>query len=96
MWVLTSDGATLVDLYRCNRIFISEHGGDFLISAVIERTDRPVTLCKCAHAETARETLAEIAEAIENDAAVYYAPESYIDRKMSKIRDSRVKRRGGS
>ena len=96
MWILTSNGESLIDISKCNRIFAVDKGDAVLVSAGFDGSDKPVTICKCATIKGAVETIGKIAEYISRGETLYYAPESFIDRPMPKVQDSRVKRRGGS
>ena len=96
MWILTASGEALIDAAKCNRIFAVDKGDAVLVSAAIDGSEKPVTICKCATIKGAAATIGEIAEYLTHGEALYYAPESFIDRPMPKVQDSRVKRRGGS
>ena len=96
MWVLSSTGTTLIDLNHCSRIIVAERDDAVLVSAVIDRTEKPVTLCKCETMKAAREVMAEIADNIGRDLLIYRAPDNFIDRPLPKVQDARVKRKGGS
>lgn len=96
MWIMTSTGDTLIDATKINRIFACDKGDAYLVSAAIDGNDKPVTLCKCATFKGAVDTIDEIADYLTHDRTIWYAPDSFIDRPMPKVQDSRVKRRGGS
>ena len=96
MWILTSTGEALVDAAKCNRIFAVDKGDAVLVSAAIDGSDKPVTICKCATLNGAVEVIAEIADYVTRDRLIYNAPDNFIDRPMPKVQDSRVRRRGGS
>ena len=96
MWIMTSSGEALIDAAKCSRFFAVDKGDAVLVSAAIDGSDKPVTICKCATVKGAVEVIAEIADYVTRDRALYTAPDNFIDRPMPKVQDSRVKRRGGS
>ena len=95
MWVLGGSGE-LVNLERANRIFAHSLGDCVLIGADFGNGLKPGNLGKYESENTAKELIAEIAQAMADDREVYIMPENRYDVVQAKIQDSRVKRRGGS
>jgi hypothetical protein len=93
---MSSDGETLVNLDRVNRIFINDAGDAVLIGADFG-AEKPARLGRYCQVQTAREELTAILDAMMDNRAYYAMPDDRIDSPTPrKIMDSRVRRKGGS
>lgn len=95
MWVLGGSGE-LVNLDRVNRLFTNNLGDCTLIGADFGPGQKPGNLGKYEQEKTAKELIAQIAQAMADERILYIMPDNHYDVVNTKIMDSRVKRRGGS
>ena len=100
MWILSGDGTHLINTDRLNRIFIKDMGDNVLVGGDFGANNsegKVASLGKYREYDVAKEILVDLAQAMDSERMLYIMPTNRYDVVIEqKIRDSRVKRRGGS
>ena len=95
MFVFCGDGMAIVNMDRYDRAEVNNQGEHWLVSAINE-SGHPKTLGRYIHKETALEELDRLSAFIEKGQHLYCMTENCFDIPERMIKDSRVRRRGGS
>ena len=96
MWILNGNGNELINTDHVRRIFVNAQA-DFVLLGADFGAEKIGRIARYNRADTAREELDDIAQAIMDGRDMYIAHDDHIDAQTPrKIMDSRVRRKGGS
>lgn len=100
MWILSGDGTHLVNADKLNRVFIKDVGDNILVGGDFGADNsegKVASLGKYREYDVAKEILVDLAQTMDSERKLFIMPVNRFDVVIEqKIRDSRVKRRGGS
>lgn len=95
MWIMTSNGKSLLDTQYVERFNLAEKPESTLIVAGYGE-DRVVAVGRYADKREATEVLGDLYAALVGGAKGYVMPDSAAYHPEQQIKDARVRRRGGS
>lgn len=97
MFVESINGKRMINLDRAHRVDITEKDGNAIISVSFGTGDRDYAVLGSYYDKTeARKALYRLREAMEDGRSVFIMPDSERRYEQERIRDARIKRKGGS
>ena len=96
MYILNAEKTFFIDAEAYSRFLLSHQQDAELIIASRERGDTPETLGRYADRDEATEVLLSLFDAMRNGDGCFEMPLSYKWGGGMRVRDARVKRKGGS
>lgn len=97
MLIFNSNGSKLVNSEAVSHYTLSENPDAVVIMAGLSTPNStPVSLERYGSYAEAKDALAELATALTTGSALFYMPTSVLRNQEKRVRDARVRRRGGS
>lgn len=96
MYILSKSGKEIVNSDFVERFCVTEKSDAMLIVASYSTERQPVTMARYRDSREAEEALRELFRAMAGEQRYFEMPDSVLQYGERQIKDSRVKRKGGS